>query len=185
MFASRLGSLSTVFTWLRSRACCEICSVPAVPLPPTPPEPKPLDPPPSPNLDLGLQSLEQPTKPQPSLLCNCHPAPTPPQPSPATKALGLPPCPPGKLRPPPPQGIRQKMTLEISKIRHKLPNLLSLGPVPLPPTPRNRSFCTPPPSPCTPPPHRASFKKREVLQFTTIIALRCALHRCSGQNICR
>ena len=100
------------------RRKCEICSVPGARAPTTyPPGTEALGPPPSPSL-LVFRANPPPfgTAIQPY---------APPQPSPATKALGLPPCPPGY--PPTPQGILQKTSfffflyaLETSKIRRKL-----------------------------------------------------------------
>ena len=57
---------------------------------PPSPLPPPVELPSKPTLPCTCPSLEQPTKPQPSLKTAIQP-PTPPQPSPATKALGQPP----------------------------------------------------------------------------------------------
>ena len=116
-----------------------------------PPPPEPLYPPhptghPSKNVIFLLFVCVRngPTKPQRSHFFGTAIQPLrPPQPSPATKALGLPPCPPGQLRwvPPPPRASFKKRhfssfctCLKTSKIRHKLRNLLRPW-GPLPPTP--------------------------------------------------
>ena len=108
---------------------------------------------------LETSLLDPPHAPRNLSLWNCHPA---PQPSPATKALGLPPCPPGQLRwvPPHPTGHPSKniIVLQVAKFAP------SLGPCPYHLPPRHRSpTALPQPSPClkapvapvgTPPPHK-------------------------------
>ena len=77
-------------------ASCEICSVPGARAPTTyPPGTTPLDPPPSPSLGPrgGPTGLSIGFGPNPFFATAIQPL-RPPQPSPATKALGLPPCPP-------------------------------------------------------------------------------------------
>ena len=137
-----------------------------------PPQPKPLHPPrppsqPFPDPFPGLAPLwnSQPSlNPPPSLEL---PSPLrPPQPSPATKALGLPPRPPGQLRwVPPPTAPKKAIFLLFVRVKNDKNTTYvakfapSLGPVSLPPTPPNRSPCTPPqalaPPPLTPV-HQAS-----------------------------
>ena len=115
-----------------------------VPLPPTPPQPKPLHPPrppsqPFPDPFSGL-ALCTPTKPP---FFGTAIAPTPPQPSPATKALGLPPRPPGQLRwvPPPHRTGHPFHAIFLFFVRVRL--LRSWGPCLYYLPPRNRSPCTP------------------------------------------
>ena len=81
--------------------------------------------------------------------------------SPATKALGLPPCPPGRWVPRASfkHHFSSFVRVETSKIRRKLRNLLRpWGPCPYHLHPRNQSPWTPPPEPLYPPsPRRDHF----------------------------
>ena len=120
-----------------------------------PPAPKPLDPSPSPSLGprggpRGLPFFGTAIQPL-----------RPPQPSPATKALSLPPCPPGQLRsvPPPPHRASFKkhhfsFFVCVRNVKNTTQNLLHpWGPCPY--HPRNQSPWTPASRALVPPPpHR-------------------------------
>ena len=109
---------------------------------PLKPLPPPVELPSKPTLPWTCPSLEQPTKPQLPFFGTAIQPLRPTQPSPATKALGLPPRPPGQLRwVPPAQPHRASF-----KKRHF------------------SSFCIPPHPPGH---HRASFKKRHFSSFCT------------------
>ena len=175
-----------------------------VPLPPTPPEPQPLDPPPEPlyappphrvsfkknhfsSFFRNAKNRTQVVKFAPSLgpvplpptptgteALGPPPEPQPRAPTPATKALSLPPCPPGQLRWVPPTGHPSKNIIFLLFVRvRNVKNTTqvakfapSLAPVPLPPIPQ--SSWTPSPEPLyPPPPHRVSFKKNQFSSFCT------------------
>ena len=130
VFASRLGSLSTVFTWLRSRACAGMQGLGVLALvvvapcgfaAHVAPDEAVLS---SPRNRCGRRKLPK--------FCSVLGARAPTTNPPKTKAPG-PPLP-SPCTPPTPQGILQK-------------NAPSLGPVPLPPTPPAPKPLDPPPSP--------------------------------------
>ena len=148
VFASRLGSLSTVFTWLRSRACAGMQGLGVLALVVVAPcgfaaHVAPEEAVLSSKIAANDASCE---------ICSVPGARAPTTYPPKTKAPG-PPLP-SPCTPPTPQGILQKKSflVETSKIRRKLRNLLRpWGPCPYHLPPRNQSPWTPPPEPLYPP----------------------------------
>ena len=158
VFASRLGSLSTVFTWLRSRACAGMQGLGVLALVVVAPC----------GFAAHVASEEAVlSSPPPGQLWGRAPTTYPPR----TEALGPPS--PSPCAFPHPTGHPSKNAIFLvfvpSKIRHKLRNLLRpWGPCPYHLPPRNQSPWTPLPEPLyPPPPHRASFKTRHFSSFCT------------------
>ena len=163
MFASRLGSLSTVFTWLRSRACAGMQGLGVLALVVVAPcgfaahvAPE----------EAVLSSLAIVADDASCEICSVPGAraPIPPQnQSPWTP-------PPGPLHPSHPTGYPSKKSFFTSfytrlNTTHVAKFAPSLGPVPLPPTPLEPKPLDHPSRP--PPPHRVSFKKNHFSSFCT------------------
>ena len=137
VFASRLGSLSTVFTWLRSRACAGMQGLGVLALVVVAP--------------CGFAAhvvYEEAVLSSPRNRCTSKIR---------RKLRNL-------LRPWGPcpylQKTRNVKNRQVAKFAQ------SLGPVPLPPTPPEPKPLDPPPRALAPPPpHRASFKKRHFSSF--------------------
>ena len=173
VFASRLGSLSTVFTWLRSRACAGMQGLGVLALVVVAPcgfaahvAPE----------EAVLSSLAIAANDASCEICSVPGARAPTTYPPQNQSPWTPP--PEPLHPSHPTGYPSKKpsfffflyALETSKIRRKLRNLLRpWGPCPYHLPPRKQSPWTPPPEPLYPPPsHRVSFKKIIFLLFVRV-----------------